>query len=44
MRNSWIVKTPCNVRDCTIDFVLTHTEKGTHSDAGAQVPLQRGKA
>ena len=40
MRNSWIVieQYPCNVRDCTIDFVLTHIEKGTHPDAGAQIP------
>lgn len=41
MRNSWIViEYPCNVRDCMIDFVLTHIEKGTHSDTGAQIPRQ----
>jgi len=43
MRNSWIVNVqyyPCNVRDCTIDFVLTHIETGTHSDTGAQIPRQ----
>lgn len=46
MRNSWIKNksTPCNVRDCIIDFVLTLTEKGAHPDTGVQVPRQQGKA
>ena len=40
MRYSLIVteQYPCNVRDCMIDFVLTHVETGTHSDTGAQIP------
>lgn len=43
MRNSWIVMEqyyPCNVRDCMIDFVLTHIEKGAYSDTGVQIPRQ----
>lgn len=40
MKNSWVVRKqhPCNVRDCMIDFVLTHIKKGAHPDTGAQVP------
>jgi hypothetical protein len=35
---------PCNVRDCMIDFVLTHIKKGIHTGTGEQVPHLQGKA